>query len=74
MQNLFLSLDLKIILISVLKSIVFGMIISGSATLYGFNAGRASTEIPLAGLRAVSKAFLYIILADVFITVLSYML
>lgn len=74
MQNLFLSLDLKIILISILKSIVFGMIISGSATLYGFNAGRASTEIPLAGLRAVSKAFLYIILADVFITVLSYML
>ena len=74
MMNLFLSLDLKIILISILKSIVFGMIISGSATLYGFNAGRASTEIPLAGLRAVSKAFLYIIIADVFITVLSYML
>ena len=74
MMNLFLSLDLKIILISILKSLVFGMIISGSATLYGFNAGRASTEIPLAGLRAVSKAFLYIIIADVFITVLSYML
>ncbi len=73
-RNLFLSLDLKIILISVLKSIVFGMIISGSATLYGFNAGRASTDIPLAGLNAVSKAFLYIIIADVFITVLSYML
>ena len=63
-MNLFLSLDLKIILISVLKSIVFGMIISGSATLYGFSAGR----------RAVSKAFLYIIVADAFITVLSYML
>lgn len=74
MMNLFLSLDLKIILISILKSLVFGMIISGSATLYGFNAGRASTEIPLAGLRAVSKAFLYIIIADIFITVLSYML
>ena len=73
-RNLFLSLDLKIILISVLKSIVFGMIISGSATLYGFSAGRASTDIPLAGLKAVSKAFLYIIIADVFITVLSYML
>ena len=73
-RNLFLSLDLKIILISILKSIVFGMIISGSATLYGFNAGRASTDIPLAGLNAVSKAFLYIIIADVFITVLSYML
>ena len=73
-RNLFLSLDLKIILISILKSLVFGMIISGSATLYGFSAGRASTDIPLAGLKAVSKAFLYIIIADVFITVLSYML
>lgn len=73
-RNVFLALDLKIILISILKSIVFGMIISGSATLYGFSAGRASTEIPMAGLRAVSKAFFYIIIADVFITVLSYML
>ncbi len=73
-RNLFLALDLKIIVISILKSIVFGMIISGSATLYGFNVGRASTEIPMAGLRAVSKAFLYIIIADVFITVLSYTL
>ena len=73
-RNVFLALDLKIILISILKSIVFGMIISGSATLYGFSAGRASTEIPMAGLRAVSKAFFYIIIADVFITVLSYAL
>lgn len=72
--NLFQSISLKIILISVLKSLVFGMIISGSATLYGFNAGRASTEIPLAGLHAVSKAFLFIILGDVFITLLSYIL
>ena len=73
-RNLFLSLDLKIILISILKSIVFGMIISGSATLYGFSAGRASTEIPLAGLKAVSKAFFFIIIADAFITTLSYAL
>ena len=57
---------------AVLKSLVFGMIISGSATLYGFSAGRASTEIPMAGLKAVSKAFLYIIIADAFITTLSY--
>ena len=72
--NLFQSISLKIILISVIKSLAFGMIISGSATMYGFSAGRASTEIPLAGLKAVSKAFLFIILGDVFITVLSYIL
>lgn len=73
-NNLFVSISIKYILISILKSFVFGMIISGSATMYGFSAGRASTEIPMAGLRAVSKAFLYIILADVFITVCSYAL
>ena len=71
---LFQSMDIKIILISIVKSIAFGMIISGSATMYGFMAGRVSTEIPIAGLRAVSKAFLYIILADAFITALSYLL
>lgn len=73
-SNLFISISIKIIFISLLKSLIFGMIISGSATLYGFNAGRASTEIPMAGLHAVSKAFLYIIIADVFVTVLSYLL
>lgn len=73
-NNLFTALGIEMILISILKSLIFGMIISTSATYYGFNAGRASTEIPMAGLRAVSKAFVMIILADAFITVLSYIL
>jgi phospholipid/cholesterol/gamma-HCH transport system permease protein len=55
-----------------IKSLVFGMIISGCATLYGFSTGRASTEIPMAGLKAVSKSFVYLILAYVFITVITY--
>ena len=71
-NNLFVALTLKSIFISIIKSLVFGMIISSIATLYGFNAGRASTDIPLAGLNAVSKAFVITFLADVFITVLSY--
>ena len=69
---LFRALSVKVIFISLIKSIVFGMIISASATLYGFNAGQASTEIPLAGLHAVSKTFSLCIIADAFITVLSY--
>lgn len=73
-NNLFIALEIKTILISILKSLIFGMVISTSATFYGFNSGRASTEIPMAGLRAVSKAFVLIILADVFITVLSYIM
>lgn len=71
-NSLFMALSMEDILISIIKSLVFGMIISAIATLYGFNSGRASTEIPLAGLKAVSKAFVITILADVFITVLSY--
>lgn len=69
---LFQSITIKVIFISLMKSIIFGMIISISATYYGFKAGRASTEIPIAGLRAVTKSFSLCILADVIITVLSY--
>lgn len=69
---LFTSITLKTIFISIAKSLIFGMIISSSATLHGFNAGRASTEIPMAGLRAVSKAFVYLFIADAIITVMSY--
>lgn len=70
--NLFTELSLKAIIISVIKSLTFGMVISGCATLYGFNSGRASTEIPMAGLKAVSKTFVYIILVDVLITASTY--
>lgn len=71
-NSLFRAISVETIIISIIKSLVFGMIISGAATLYGFNAGHATTEIPLAGLHAVSKAFVYCIISDVFITVLSY--
>ncbi|MBP5602745.1 MAG: ABC transporter permease [Treponema sp.] len=71
-KNLFTALSFKAITISNIKSIVFGMIISGCATLYGFNTGRAFTEIPMAGLKAVSKSFVYLIIAYVFITVITY--
>lgn len=71
---LFTALTVRAMVISIIKSLVFGMLISTSATLYGFSAGRASTEIPIAGLRAVSNSFVLIFLADIFITVLSYLL
>ncbi len=71
-KGLFTVLSLRTILISIIKSLVFGMIISGCATLYGFSTGRASTDIPMAGLKAVSKSFIYLIVAYVFITVITY--
>ena len=69
--NLLKTVSVFMIITSLLKSIVFGMVISITATYYGFNVERASTEIPIAGIQAVSKSFVGIILADVVIIVLS---
>ncbi len=60
------------IYVSISKSILFGMIISTVATYFGFNVERASTEVPVAGIQAVSKSFMYIILADVIFIVLRF--
>ncbi|WP_407428679.1 ABC transporter permease [Treponema sp.] len=73
-SNLLQTVSVMTIVISVIKSLVFGMIISITATYYGFNVERASTEIPIAGIQAVTKSFLGIILADVVIVILSLML
>jgi phospholipid/cholesterol/gamma-HCH transport system permease protein len=49
------------------------MLISMVAIIKGFSVERASTEIPVAGLHAVGITFGGCIVADVFITVLYYM-
>ncbi|MCR5125186.1 MAG: ABC transporter permease [Treponema sp.] len=66
-SELLKNCSVLMILTSILKSIVFGMIISITATYYGFNVERSSTEIPVAGIQAVSKSFVGIIIADVII-------
>jgi phospholipid/cholesterol/gamma-HCH transport system permease protein len=60
------------ILISIIKSVVFGMIIAVTAIYEGFSVERSSTEIPIAGLRAVGRAFGWCILADIILSVLYY--
>jgi phospholipid/cholesterol/gamma-HCH transport system permease protein len=70
--NLLTNLTLADILISIVKSIVFGMLISTVAVIAGFNVERASTEIPVAGLRAVSQAFVMCILSDIILAALYY--
>ena len=69
--NLFKNISIFTVITSIIKSIVFGMIISITATFYGFNVERASTEVPVAGIQAVSKSFVGIILADVVIIVVA---
>jgi phospholipid/cholesterol/gamma-HCH transport system permease protein len=71
-NNLLHNLTLADLLISLFKSVCFGVIISLMALRKGFSVDRASTEIPVAGLQAVSKSFMWCILADVLLTALYY--
>jgi phospholipid/cholesterol/gamma-HCH transport system permease protein len=71
--NILEFLTIHDILISIIKSIVFGMIISIMAVMQGFSVDRASTEIPVAGLKAVSRSFVGCIMADILLAALYYM-
>lgn len=73
-NNLLQHLTLADIMISLLKSIVFGMILATVATVQGFSVERASTEIPQAGLRAVGNAFGWCITANLVISAMFYMM
>jgi phospholipid/cholesterol/gamma-HCH transport system permease protein len=71
--NLLQALTFQDILISIVKSLVFGMIISSVAIIKGFSVERASTEVPVAGLKAVSSAFAGSIVVDLTLSALYYM-
>ena len=70
--NLLGSLSVQDVFISIVKSITFGMIISIVAITEGLSVERASTEIPVAGLRAVSKAFAGCIVVNIVLSVMYY--
>jgi phospholipid/cholesterol/gamma-HCH transport system permease protein len=57
-----------------MKSVFFGMSIATTALLKGFAVERATTEIPVAGLRAVSASFQWCIVLDIALSALYYML
>ncbi|MDR2110781.1 MAG: ABC transporter permease [Spirochaetaceae bacterium] len=65
-------LSLPDILISISKSLGFGAIISVVAVIQGFSVERASTEIPVAGLKAVSASFAWCIIFDILLSALYY--
>jgi phospholipid/cholesterol/gamma-HCH transport system permease protein len=71
-DNLLQILKPQDILISLIKSIAFGMIISVVAITEGLAVERASTEVPVAGLRAVSSAFGGCIVIDILLSALYY--
>jgi phospholipid/cholesterol/gamma-HCH transport system permease protein len=71
--NLIQAMTVEDIFISIIKSLSFGMITSIVALISGFAVERASTEIPVAGLKAVSSSFGWCILIDILLSALYYL-
>jgi phospholipid/cholesterol/gamma-HCH transport system permease protein len=55
-----------------LKSLVFGVIISVASLYRGFSVERSVTEVPVAGIKAVGSSFMLCVLADVILTAIQY--
>jgi phospholipid/cholesterol/gamma-HCH transport system permease protein len=72
--NLLDILTFSDLLISVVKSIGFGMFISLVAITRGFAVERATTEVPVAGLRSVGAAFGWCISLDILLSAVYYIL
>ena len=72
--NLLERLTFQDILISIVKSLSFGMVISMVAINRGLAVERASTEVPVAGLKAVGAAFGWCICLDILLSALYYIL
>ena len=66
------TLQLRDIVSTLLKSFVFGVIISVVATYQGFKVGASVTEIPRAAIKAVGQGFVLCFLADAIITLVYY--
>jgi len=72
-SNLLHNLSVQDIFMSVVKSAAFGMIISIVAITEGLAVERARTEVPVAGLRAVTNAFAGCIVVAIILTTMYYM-
>lgn len=70
---LFQALNVRAIIVSCVKSLLFGMVIAICSTYYGFKVERASTEVPVVGIKAVGKSMLFIIIVDAIVTIASYL-
>ena len=72
-RNLIVFLRLEDIASTVVKCLVFGIIISTVATYNGLNVEYSSTEIPKFAIKAVGQGFVYCILANAIITLVYYL-
>ena len=71
--NLLEALKVADVIVSILKSLAFGIIISVTATYFGMRVEQASTEVPVMTIRSVGRGFVLLIVANAVLT-LSYYL
>jgi phospholipid/cholesterol/gamma-HCH transport system permease protein len=71
-RNLLSSIQVVDIVSSLIKSLVFGIIVSCVAIYQGFKVRIASTEVPQVAIKAVGRGFVLCILADAVITLIYY--
>jgi phospholipid/cholesterol/gamma-HCH transport system permease protein len=71
-RNLFAALTPGDLFSGVLKSLVFGVIVSVASLYRGFSVERSVTEVPVAGIKAVGSSFMLCIVADVVMTAAQY--
>jgi phospholipid/cholesterol/gamma-HCH transport system permease protein len=67
------AIQLRDIFSTILKSFVFGVIVSVVATYQGFKVNSSVTEIPRAAIKAVGQGFVLCFLADALITLIYYL-
>jgi len=67
--NLLTHLTLTDLSASVVKGLVFGMIIAVVSSYHGFEANQSSTEVPVLVIKAVGRGFGLLIVANIVITV-----
>jgi phospholipid/cholesterol/gamma-HCH transport system permease protein len=72
-RNLFSVLTLGDVLGGLVKSLVFGTIISVVSLYRGFAVERSVTEVPVAGIKAVGSSFMLCIVADIVLIAVSYL-
>ncbi len=73
MRNLLITLQPEDIFSALLKSLVFGVIISVVSTFSGFKVEQSSTEVPVMAIQAVGKSFAYCMVANIVITLIYYL-
>lgn len=72
-HNLLVHLKTADIISSFLKSFVFGLIISQTATYNGLKVLQSSTEVPQVVIKAVVQGFTFCIISDAIITMVYYL-